>query len=75
MDSAVKILMATAVDQTKKHQGPYKREYQRIGHAFSALGLAFREDDSAGELGFCYFGHEMNSVSHWNVDKKRTYCT
>ncbi|PNF21155.1 Sorting nexin lst-4 [Cryptotermes secundus] len=46
MDGAIKILMATAVDQTKKHQGPYKREYQRIGHAFSALGLAFREDDS-----------------------------
>ncbi|XP_069692869.1 sorting nexin lst-4 isoform X2 [Periplaneta americana] len=47
MDGAVKNLMATAVDQTKKHQGPYKREYQRIGHAFSALGLAFREDDSS----------------------------
>jgi len=47
MDGAVKILMATGTDQVKKHQGPYKREYQRIGHAFSALGLAFREDDSA----------------------------
>jgi sorting nexin-9/18/33 len=50
MDGAIKILMATAVDQTKKHQGPYKREFQRIGHAFSALGLAFREDDSPGKL-------------------------
>ncbi|KAJ9598203.1 hypothetical protein L9F63_011123 [Diploptera punctata] len=46
LDGAVKNLMATAVDQTKKHQGPYKREYQKIGHAFSSLGLAFREDDS-----------------------------
>lgn len=50
MDGALKILMATATDQIKKHQGPYKREYQRIGHAFSALGLAFREDDSAGKF-------------------------
>jgi sorting nexin-9/18/33 len=50
MDGAVKILMATAVDQVKKHQGLYKREYQRIGDAFSALGTAFREDDSAGKL-------------------------
>ena len=49
LDGAVKNLMATAVDQTKKHQGPYKREYQKIGHAFSALGLAFREDDTAGK--------------------------
>lgn len=50
MDGAIKILMATAADQTKKHQGLYKREYQRIGHAFSALGMAFREDDSTGKL-------------------------
>lgn len=50
MDGAIKILTATVTDQTKKHQGPYKREYQRIGHSFSALGLAFREDDSAGKF-------------------------
>jgi len=50
MDGALKILVATASDQIKKHQGPYKREYQRIGHAFSALGLAFREDEAAGNL-------------------------
>lgn len=43
MDGAVKELMATAFDQTKKHQGHYKREYQRIGHAFTGLGQAFEE--------------------------------
>ena len=43
MDGAVKNLMATAVDETKKCQGPYKREYQRIGSAFHALGDAFIE--------------------------------
>uniref|UniRef100_T1I488 Sorting nexin protein WASP-binding domain-containing protein n=1 Tax=Rhodnius prolixus TaxID=13249 RepID=T1I488_RHOPR len=40
MDSAVKHLMETAADQTKKHQGPYKREFQKIGQAFYALGQA-----------------------------------
>lgn len=40
MDSAVKHLMETAADQTKKHQGPYKREYQKVGQAFYALGQA-----------------------------------
>jgi sorting nexin-9/18/33 len=50
MDGAVKVLMATGTDQVKKHQGPYKREYQKIGHAFSALGMAFREDETAGKL-------------------------
>jgi sorting nexin-9/18/33 len=50
MDGALKILMATVTDQVKKHQGPYKREYQKMGNAFSALGLAFREDESAGKF-------------------------
>jgi sorting nexin-9/18/33 len=67
MDGAIKILMATAVDQTKKHQGTYKREFERIGHAFSGLGLAFREDDSPGKLRVmilhssevCYFNCKM----------------
>jgi len=40
MDGAVKNLMETAIDQTKKHQGHYKREFQKIGHAFYALGQA-----------------------------------
>jgi sorting nexin-9/18/33 len=50
MDGALKTLMVTVTDQIKKHQGPYKREYQKIGHAFSTLGLAFREDDPAGKF-------------------------
>ncbi|KAK7874567.1 hypothetical protein R5R35_013137 [Gryllus longicercus] len=48
MDGAVKNLMATAVDQTKKHQGLYKREYQRIGQAFLSLGQVFDLDVATG---------------------------
>ncbi|XP_049781970.1 sorting nexin lst-4 isoform X2 [Schistocerca cancellata] len=44
MDVAVKNLMNTATDQTKKHQGPYKREYQRVGQAFLMLANAFDMD-------------------------------
>lgn len=40
MDGAVKILVETASDQTKKHQGPYKREYQKVGLAFNTLAQA-----------------------------------
>lgn len=43
MDGAVRNLITTAFDQTKKHQGPYKREYQRIGQAFMGLGKSFEE--------------------------------
>ncbi|KAK9497596.1 hypothetical protein O3M35_004294 [Rhynocoris fuscipes] len=50
MDSAVKHLMETAVDQTKKHQGPYKREYQKIGQAFYALGQAMGTELPKGVL-------------------------
>jgi hypothetical protein len=42
--------MATVTDQVKKHQGPYKREYQKMGHAFTELSFAFREDESAGKF-------------------------
>lgn len=44
MDSALKNLVNTVTDQTKKHQGPYKREYQKIGQAFTSLGNAFYMD-------------------------------
>lgn len=40
--------MATSLDQTKKHQGPYKREYQKIGQAFYALGQAFGMEEATG---------------------------
>lgn len=48
MDSTLKNLMATGIDQTKKHQGPYKREYQKIGHAFASLGQAFAMEEHPG---------------------------
>nr|CAD7458348.1 unnamed protein product [Timema tahoe] len=52
MDGAVKNLMATGVDQTKKHQGPYKREYQKIGQAFSMLGHSLDIKSSGSEQSF-----------------------
>nr|XP_014285831.1 sorting nexin lst-4 isoform X1 [Halyomorpha halys] len=48
MDGAVKILVETASDQTKKHQGPYKREYQKIGLAFNTLAQAMGDLPKAG---------------------------
>lgn len=48
MDGAVKHLMITCFDQTKKHQGPYKREYQKIGQAFYTLGQAFNMEEASG---------------------------
>lgn len=52
MDSAVKHLMETAADQTKKHQGPYKREFQKIGQAFYALGQAMGTELPKGMFHF-----------------------
>uniref|UniRef100_T1J0K5 Uncharacterized protein n=1 Tax=Strigamia maritima TaxID=126957 RepID=T1J0K5_STRMM len=44
MDDAVKQLQTTVFDQMKKHTGPYKREYSKVGSAFRALGVAFEAD-------------------------------
>ncbi|XP_014255433.1 sorting nexin-9 [Cimex lectularius] len=44
MEGAVKHLIDTTIDQTKKHQGPYKREYQKIGQAFYTLSQAMSSD-------------------------------
>lgn len=49
MDGAVKFLMDTSVDQTKKHMGHYKKEFQKIGQAFHAFGSAMN-NDGAGEI-------------------------
>lgn len=38
LDPVVKNFMAMAVDQTKKHQVLYKREFQKIGQCFVFLG-------------------------------------
>lgn len=35
-----------ASDQAKKHQQLYKREFQKIGQCFQALGHALEADDS-----------------------------
>lgn len=45
LDAAVKNLMITAQDQSKKHQGPYKREYMKIGESFANLGAALEQDE------------------------------
>ncbi|KAL7294914.1 hypothetical protein TKK_0011835 [Trichogramma kaykai] len=45
LDPVVKNFMATATDQAKKHQVLYKREFQKIGQCFTALGQALEVDD------------------------------
>lgn len=47
LDIAVKNLLATAVDQTKKHQTAYKREYSKIGESFYSLGTAIESIEKA----------------------------
>ncbi|XP_017790106.1 PREDICTED: sorting nexin lst-4 [Habropoda laboriosa] len=47
LDPVVKNFMAMAVDQTKKSQALYKREFQKISQCFSALGHALEGDDSS----------------------------
>lgn len=39
--------MAMATDQSKKHQVLYKREFQKIGSCFGALGHALEAEDAA----------------------------
>lgn len=55
MDGAVKNLMACSLDQTKKHQGPYKREYQKVGQAFYAFGQVFGMEESKGKESILLF--------------------
>ncbi|XP_012259782.2 sorting nexin-18 [Athalia rosae] len=45
LDPVVKNFMAMAVDQSKKHQVLYKREFQKIGQSFTSLGIALDADD------------------------------
>ncbi|XP_006607737.1 sorting nexin lst-4 [Apis dorsata] len=47
LDPVVKNFMAMAVDQTKKNQVLYKREFQKIGQSFNALSHALEADDSS----------------------------
>ncbi|KAL7646548.1 UNVERIFIED_CONTAM: hypothetical protein RMT77_001799 [Armadillidium vulgare] len=46
LDEATKLLQGTCVDQIKKHQGAFKREYTKISHSFSKLSRAFDMDPS-----------------------------
>ncbi|GJQ65168.1 hypothetical protein Trydic_g7309 [Trypoxylus dichotomus] len=50
LDSAIKNLMTIAVDQMKKHQGPYKREFSRISESFHRLGFALSSEEKSGML-------------------------
>jgi len=44
LDDAVKTLQTTCLDQTKKHQISYKKEYDKIAHSFVKLSRAFDTD-------------------------------
>ncbi|EFN68444.1 Sorting nexin-33 [Camponotus floridanus] len=46
LDPIVKNFMAVAVDQARKHQVLYKREFQKIGQSFTSLGHALEADDN-----------------------------
>lgn len=47
MDDSVRNLQTAAMDQVKKHTGPYKRDSQRLGNAFKTLSSAFDNDKQA----------------------------
>ncbi|KAL4225444.1 Sorting nexin-9 [Mactra antiquata] len=44
MEENTKILSAVAYDHRKKHLGPFKREFQKLGSAFKALAGTFNLD-------------------------------
>lgn len=48
MDTSIKILCSTSYDQTKKYQGLYKKDYEKIGQAFQSLSFAFGLDKVPG---------------------------
>lgn len=50
LDSAIKNLMSVAMDQAKKHQGPYKREFAKISESFHRLGFALSSEEKSGML-------------------------
>lgn len=69
LDTALKSLMSTAMDQMKKCQGAYKREYSRIGESFYTLGTAIESEEKAvpselatGKLlrNYCYISNRSN---------------
>lgn len=44
LDPVVKSFMAMAMDQGKKHQNLYKKEFQKIGQSFASFGHALEGD-------------------------------
>ncbi|KAH3886426.1 hypothetical protein DPMN_010433 [Dreissena polymorpha] len=44
MEDNMKTLSAVAYDNRKKHLGPFKREYQKLGASFKTLALTFSLD-------------------------------
>lgn len=46
LDPVVKNFMAMAIDQAKKHQVLYKREFQKISQSFTSLSHALEADDN-----------------------------
>ncbi|GAB1608457.1 sorting nexin-33-like [Argonauta hians] len=45
MDDNVKHLLNVFHDNMKKHHGPFKREYQKIGNAFKNIATTYSTDD------------------------------
>ncbi|XP_055343417.1 sorting nexin-33-like isoform X2 [Paramacrobiotus metropolitanus] len=51
MDNSVRFLHSSAADNAKRHMGPFKREYEKMGQAFRTLGQAFEQDPSKFSAG------------------------
>ena len=44
MSNAVGFVHGAAAENAKRHMGPFKREYEKMGQAFRTLGQAFELD-------------------------------
>lgn len=50
LDEAVKSLQSTCMEQTKRHQLTFKKEYDKVAHAFIKLSRAFDTDPENSKL-------------------------
>ncbi|XP_042211753.1 sorting nexin-18-like isoform X3 [Homarus americanus] len=62
LDDAVKLVQNTCIDQAKKHQTAFKREYNKISHSFSKLSRAFDTDPSNCAPGLTEAIHHMSEA-------------
>ncbi|XP_069955468.1 sorting nexin lst-4 isoform X3 [Cherax quadricarinatus] len=62
LDESVKLLQNTCMDQAKKHQTAFKREYNKISHSFSKLSRAFDTDPSNCAPGLTEAIHHMSEA-------------